>query len=60
MKVFDISADKDFQAGMKVKLQDFYEQNFKPAFLDTYLYPRFSKYTFWNDGKTLLRDCFQK
>ena len=48
MQVIDIHADSAFQKDLKSKLKGFYETYFKPALLDTYLYKRYNKYTFWD------------
>ena len=45
-QVFDIPADKKFQKDLADCLEIFFNDFFKPAYLDMYLYRQYSKYTF--------------
>ena len=46
MKVIDIPVDLEFQKNMTRQLETFFENHFKPAYLDLHFFRSYSKYTF--------------
>ena len=46
MKVIDIPVDLKFQKNMTRQLETFFENHFKPAYLDLHFFRSYSKYTF--------------
>ena len=46
MKVIYVPADADFQNKIRTPLVDFFQQSFKPAYLDLHFFKCYSKYSF--------------